>query len=68
MNLKTRIAKLEQRRAGAEVPLPGLLVMPGETLEERKARFEQERGYPPPPGCPVLIIGVTDARIRPDPD
>ena len=27
MNLKTRIAKLEQRRAGAEVPLPGLLVI-----------------------------------------
>lgn len=68
MPLDARLRKLEQRAQAAELPPAALVVMPGETEEEARARFLAERGYPLPAANLILRLTVKDCRVRSDPE
>ena len=68
MSLEKRLDRLEQQAEAAEMPPAALVVMPGESEEDARARFLAERGYALPAAHLILRLTEKDCRIRPDPD
>ena len=60
---KRRIEALERAHADRLPLLPGLVVVPGEDLDERRRAFIAEHGRPPEV---ELVIKVSDARRHRD--
>lgn len=62
--LDRRLRRLEQHAEAATPPPAVLVLLPGEDEAARRAEFMRLHGHTPPA---VVRVGITDARLRPDP-
>lgn len=64
MNLRNRLARLEQTVALSAPALPALVVMPHESEAEARERYMRMHGFAVPKDAFVLRVELTDASRR----